>query len=66
MHIPDGKGHSESVMWFRTRRTAAEGMESVNEIEADKIVKRRFLEAIGPEFDENQLTFFVKPKFRRS
>jgi len=66
LHIPDGKDHCESVMWFRTRRTAAEEMESVNEIEADKIVKRRFLAAMGPKFDETYLTFFVKPKFRRS
>lgn len=62
----DGKAHSERVVWFRTRRTTAEEMKSVNEIEADKIVKRRFLEAVGPKFDENQLTFFVKPKLRRS
>ncbi len=53
------------VIWFRTRHTQAERMESESEIEADKFVKRRFLEAIGPKFDEGQLVFFVKPKIGR-
>lgn len=61
VHIPEGKNYYDGVIWFRTRRTAALNMDSVNEIEADKIIKRRFLEAIGPKFDENQLVFFVQP-----
>lgn len=62
VHVPDGKSAYETgVIWFRTRRTEDEEIESVSEIEADKIVKRRFLEAIGQEFDEDQLVFFAKP-----
>ncbi len=61
VHVPDGESAYETgVIWFRTRLTADEGIESVSEIEADKIVKRRFLKAIGRDFDENQLVFFAK------
>ncbi|KAK2462473.1 hypothetical protein APHAL10511_005443 [Amanita phalloides] len=60
IYVPDRKSAYETgVIWFRTRSTAAEGIESVSEIEADRIVKRRFLEAIGADFVENQLVFFV-------
>lgn len=65
VHIPEGKNYQDGVVWFRTRRTAAPNMDSVNEIEADKIIKRRFLEAIGPKFDESQLVFLVQPWNRR-
>ena len=65
VHIPEGKNYHDGVVWFRTRRTAAPNMDSVNEIEADKIIKRRFLEAIGPKFDESQLVFLVQPWNRR-
>ena len=60
VHIPEGKDLRDGVVWFRTRRTVAPNMDSVNEIEADKIVKRRFLEAIDPKFDESQLVYFVR------
>lgn len=63
VYVPDGKSAYETgVIWFRTRSTAAEGIESVSEIEADRIVKGRFLEAIGADFVENQLVFFVKSR----
>lgn len=65
VHIPEGKNYHDGVVWFRTRRTAAPNMDSVNEIEADKIIKRRFLDAIGPKFDESQLVFLVQPWNRR-
>ena len=61
VHIPEGKEYFDGVIWFRIRGTAAPNMESVNKIEADKITKRLFSEAIGPKFDESQLVFFVQP-----
>lgn len=68
IYVPDGKsGYETGVIWVRTRRrVTAEGIESLNEIEADRIVKRRFLEAIGEGFDENRMVFFAKPLRTRS
>jgi hypothetical protein len=42
-------------------------MEGLNVIEADRIVKRQFWEAIGEGFDKNQMVFFAKrSKLNRS
>lgn len=61
VYAPDEEtGYDTGVIWFRTRRVRAENIESLKEIEADKIVKRRFLEALGDGFDENQAYFFTK------
>ncbi|KAF8960761.1 hypothetical protein BDZ97DRAFT_1921846 [Flammula alnicola] len=62
IYVPDGKsGYETGVIWIRSRRfIEAEGPETLSEIEADKIVKRRFLEAIGKGFNENQMVFLPK------
>ena len=65
VHIPEGKIYHDGVVWFRTRHTAVPNMDSVNKIEANKIIKRHFLEAIGLKFDESQLVFLVQPWNRR-
>ncbi|KAF8964514.1 hypothetical protein BDZ97DRAFT_1918944 [Flammula alnicola] len=63
IYVPAGKqSFEEGFIWVRSRRSVKAGSaEELSEIEADKIVKRRFLDAMGEGFNENELVFFAKP-----